>query len=245
MTRVLILTASVGEGHDLPARVLAEQLRAEDADCEVVVEDGLRAMGRGFVLVNERAPGVVFFRFRWLWDAAFWLFVGLAPTRRATQAFVRRLGSRGVLQARRGGRPRRRRLRLPDDDRSARRAAPAGTAADTRGRRDHRPRDDALLGGAGNRPSSDHAPGVGRRGARGSRARRRRAGGARPDAPGVRRAVRSRRGEARPRAPARGEDRARLRRRLGRRRPRERGRRGARARRTSRSSPCSPDGTTS
>ena len=95
---MLILTASVGEGHDLPARVLAEQLRAEDPECEVVVEDGLRVMGRGFVLVNERAPGVVFFRFRWLWDAAFWLFVGLAPTRRATQAAVRRLGSRGVLR---------------------------------------------------------------------------------------------------------------------------------------------------
>ena len=98
MTRVLILTASVGEGHDLPARTLADQLRSEDASVDVVVEDGLRAMGRGFVLVNERAPGVVFFRFRWLWDAAFWLFVGLAPTRRATQALVRKLGSRGVLR---------------------------------------------------------------------------------------------------------------------------------------------------
>jgi len=98
MTRVLILTASVGEGHDLPARTLADQLRSEDPSIDVVVEDGLRAMGRGFVLVNERAPGVVFFRFRWLWDAAFWLFVGLAPTRRATQALVRKLGSRGVLR---------------------------------------------------------------------------------------------------------------------------------------------------
>jgi len=98
MTRVLILTASVGEGHDLPARTLADQLRSEDPSVDVVVEDGLRAMGRGFVLVNERAPGVVFFRFRWLWDAAFWLFVGLAPTRRATQALVRKLGSRGVLK---------------------------------------------------------------------------------------------------------------------------------------------------
>jgi processive 1,2-diacylglycerol beta-glucosyltransferase len=98
MTRVLILTASVGEGHDLPARTLADQLRAEDASVDVVVEDGLRAMGRGFVLVSERAPGVIFFRFRWLWDAAFWLFVALAPTRRATQAFVRKLGSRGVLR---------------------------------------------------------------------------------------------------------------------------------------------------
>jgi UDP-N-acetylglucosamine:LPS N-acetylglucosamine transferase len=98
MTRVLILTASVGEGHDLPARTLADQLRTEDASVDVVVEDGLRAMGRGFVLVSERAPSVVFFRFRWLWDAAFWLFVGLAPTRRATQALVRKLGSRGVLK---------------------------------------------------------------------------------------------------------------------------------------------------
>ncbi len=98
MSRVLILTASVGEGHDLPARTLADQLRAEDPGVEVVVEDGLRAMGRGFVLINERAPGVVFFRFRWLWDAAFWLFVGLAPTRRVTQAVVRKLGSRGVVR---------------------------------------------------------------------------------------------------------------------------------------------------
>ena len=50
MTRVPILTASVGEGHDLPARTLSDQLRAEDPSVDVVVEDGLRAMGRGFVL---------------------------------------------------------------------------------------------------------------------------------------------------------------------------------------------------
>jgi UDP-N-acetylglucosamine:LPS N-acetylglucosamine transferase len=98
VSRVLILTASVGEGHDLPARTLADQLRAESPDTEVVIEDGLRAMGRTFVLLNERAPGVVFYRFQWLWDAAFWLFVALGPTRRATQALVRATGSRGVLR---------------------------------------------------------------------------------------------------------------------------------------------------
>ncbi|NUR76226.1 MAG: glycosyltransferase [Thermoleophilia bacterium] len=97
MTRVLILTASVGEGHDLPARTLADQLRSEAPGVDVVTEDGLRVMGRPFVLLNERAPGVVFFRFRWLWDAAFWLFVALGPTRRLTQRLVRGLGSRGVL----------------------------------------------------------------------------------------------------------------------------------------------------
>lgn len=96
MTRVLILTASVGEGHDLPARTLAGQLRSEAPDTEVVIEDGLRAMGRAFVLVNERAPGVVFHRFQWLWDAAFLVCVKFRPTRRLTQALVRAVGSRGV-----------------------------------------------------------------------------------------------------------------------------------------------------
>jgi UDP-N-acetylglucosamine:LPS N-acetylglucosamine transferase len=98
VTRVLILTASIGEGHDLPARTLADQLLQERPDVEVVTEDGLKVMGKAFVLVNERAPGVVFFRFRWLWDAAFWLCVALGPTRRLTQRLVRALGSRGMLE---------------------------------------------------------------------------------------------------------------------------------------------------
>src|SRR5947208_6428936 len=55
-------------------------------------------MGAAFVLVSERAPGVVFYRFRWLWDAGFWVFAGFGPTRRLTQALVRAAGSRGVLK---------------------------------------------------------------------------------------------------------------------------------------------------
>jgi UDP-N-acetylglucosamine:LPS N-acetylglucosamine transferase len=98
VTRILIVTASVGEGHDLPARTLADQLREERPDVEVVTEDGLKVMGKVFVLVNERAPGVVFFRFQWLWDATFWLCVALGPTRRLTQRLVRGLGSRGMLK---------------------------------------------------------------------------------------------------------------------------------------------------
>jgi processive 1,2-diacylglycerol beta-glucosyltransferase len=103
--RVLILTASVGEGHDLPARTLADQLRVESPATEVVVRDGLRAMGRPFVLVNERAPGIVFFHFQWVWDAAYWLFVHFAPTRRLTQRLVWLVGSRGVLRLVREVRP--------------------------------------------------------------------------------------------------------------------------------------------
>lgn len=96
MTRVLILTASVGEGHDLPARTLADQLREEAPNTDVVTADGLRAMGTPFVLVNERGAGVVFFRFEWIWDAAFAFSCGFGPTRRFTKWLVRRLGSRGL-----------------------------------------------------------------------------------------------------------------------------------------------------
>ncbi|MDX6658629.1 MAG: hypothetical protein QOH62_3422, partial [Solirubrobacteraceae bacterium] len=32
MTRILIFTASIGEGHDLPARELAESLRERGAE---------------------------------------------------------------------------------------------------------------------------------------------------------------------------------------------------------------------
>jgi UDP-N-acetylglucosamine:LPS N-acetylglucosamine transferase len=98
VTRVLIFTATIGEGHDLPARTLAAQLHKESPESEVVTEDGLRVMGRIFVLLNQRAAGVVFFRLQWLWDATFWFCVGFPPTRRLTQAIVHTLGSRGVLR---------------------------------------------------------------------------------------------------------------------------------------------------
>lgn len=96
--RVLILTASVGEGHDLPARLLAEQLRAELPTVDVVVEDCVPAMGRAVALVSEGAPGVVFYRFRWLWDVGFWFFARCGPTRRLTQSMLARLAAPGVLR---------------------------------------------------------------------------------------------------------------------------------------------------
>ena len=57
--RVLILTASVGEGHDLPARVLAAQLRAEHSDVEVVTEDGLAPMGRVITAISGNKSRIV------------------------------------------------------------------------------------------------------------------------------------------------------------------------------------------
>jgi UDP-N-acetylglucosamine:LPS N-acetylglucosamine transferase len=96
--RVLILTASVGEGHDLPARTLADQLHEEDASVEVVTEDGLAVMGRAVAAVSEEAPRIVFYRFAWLWDVGFWVFAQFGPTRRPTQRLLTALGAGGLLR---------------------------------------------------------------------------------------------------------------------------------------------------
>jgi UDP-N-acetylglucosamine:LPS N-acetylglucosamine transferase len=86
--RVLILTASVGAGHDLPAQTLAAQLRLERPEAEVVTEDALAAV-RGLVkALSADAAEIFFFRFLFVWDVGFWLFAGWGPTRRATQALL-------------------------------------------------------------------------------------------------------------------------------------------------------------
>ena len=95
---MLILTASVGEGHDLPARLLAAALEEEAPAAEVHVEDCLPAMGRLVAAVSEGAPGIVFYRARWLWDLGFWFFARFSPTRRGTQTALTKLAAPGILR---------------------------------------------------------------------------------------------------------------------------------------------------
>ncbi len=95
--RVLILTASVGEGHDLPARTLTDQIRLEDPAADVLVEDGLAVLGRVFVIASERLPGVIFHRGKWLYDFFFWLSVGFGPSRRFFQRLAVRVGGPRLL----------------------------------------------------------------------------------------------------------------------------------------------------
>jgi processive 1,2-diacylglycerol beta-glucosyltransferase len=103
--RVLILTASVGEGHDLPARTLAEQLRVEAPETDIVISDGLAPMGRVIRAFSETAPGVIFYRGQWIWDAAFSVFARFAPTRGSTKFLLAAVGGRGLLRLVRGANP--------------------------------------------------------------------------------------------------------------------------------------------
>lgn len=98
MTRVLILTASVGEGHDRPAQTLAAQLHLEEPDVEVVIEDCLAAMGRAVAAVSEDAARVVFYRFQWVWDLGYWLFAVNRLTRELSQRLITRAGAPGLLR---------------------------------------------------------------------------------------------------------------------------------------------------
>jgi UDP-N-acetylglucosamine:LPS N-acetylglucosamine transferase len=98
MTRVLILTASVGEGHDRPAQTLAAQLEHEEPGLEVVTEDCLVAMGRAVTFVSEDAPRVGFYRFQWSWDLAFWVVAENPVTRELSQRLLTRVGGPGLMR---------------------------------------------------------------------------------------------------------------------------------------------------
>ena len=45
--QVLIISADIGEGHDLPARAVAREFKDEDPDAQVSIVNGLPAMGAG------------------------------------------------------------------------------------------------------------------------------------------------------------------------------------------------------
>ena len=48
--RVLVMTADIGEGHDLPARMIKADVERDMPDAEVEVVDGLQAMGEDLQL---------------------------------------------------------------------------------------------------------------------------------------------------------------------------------------------------
>ncbi|GAC1326532.1 MAG: hypothetical protein NVSMB25_25920 [Thermoleophilaceae bacterium] len=96
--RVLILTTDIGEGHDLPARQLAEGIAAEHPGAEVVVADGLAAMGSLLSAVVKDQSRLIFDAPRWIFDFEFWLVSRFRPTRALAMALNYLLGARGLLR---------------------------------------------------------------------------------------------------------------------------------------------------
>jgi len=97
--RILIFTADLGEGHDLPARVLAEAILAREPEAAVEVLDVLAAAGphvqKPVKAACERSTGP-----HWrLYEVEYALNVGWAPTARVLEAIGARMSARGVTRA--------------------------------------------------------------------------------------------------------------------------------------------------
>lgn len=96
--RVLVVSATIGEGHDLPARFFAEDVRTRQPDAAVWIEDGLRAAGR---LVERIILGGSAFHSELgnvLYDAEYALMTHVAPVRRGVSRAGEALGAGGLLR---------------------------------------------------------------------------------------------------------------------------------------------------
>jgi UDP-glucose 4-epimerase len=96
--RVLVLTADIGEGHDLPARMIKADVEQEIPGAEVEIVDGLQAMGRISSSVARDGSRFTFRWLPWLFDVQYWLITRFAPTRWLMHHLSYLLGSRGLLR---------------------------------------------------------------------------------------------------------------------------------------------------
>jgi len=96
--RVLIITATIGEGHDLPARVLAQGIEQERPDAHVEIVDGVAAMGKILTVVLEDNSRWVFRPWmNWAFDLQYRL-LQWRVTRSLSSWLVYLIGSRGLLR---------------------------------------------------------------------------------------------------------------------------------------------------
>jgi len=95
---ILILSAGIGEGHDLPARWLAAGLAEEAPEVPVTIADGLAAMGP---VIERVVMGGSAFHSRlgnFMFDVEHWLITRVRPLRAFASWATTALGGRGLLR---------------------------------------------------------------------------------------------------------------------------------------------------
>jgi processive 1,2-diacylglycerol beta-glucosyltransferase len=95
--RVLVLTADIGAGHDLPAELLADGIRSRVPGAEVAVEDALVAMGPFLHAIGRNGAETILERMQRLFELQYWLLTVFAPTRRLASSLLVLVGARGLL----------------------------------------------------------------------------------------------------------------------------------------------------
>jgi len=96
--RVLVLTADIGEGHDLPARMIKTDIEKASPEAEVEIANGLEEMSRLYSSVVRGGSRVSFRWMPWLFDIQYWLITKFAPTRWLAHNLSYLLGARGLLR---------------------------------------------------------------------------------------------------------------------------------------------------
>jgi UDP-glucose 4-epimerase len=96
--KVLIISADIGEGHDLPARAVAREFHDEEPDAQVSIVNGLPAMGPGLTKVLRENSAFMFTFTPWLFDLQYRLFMNFAPTRWLARTLLTFFGRRGLMR---------------------------------------------------------------------------------------------------------------------------------------------------
>jgi UDP-glucose 4-epimerase len=96
--QVLIISADIGEGHDLPARAVAREFRDEDPDANISIVNGLPAMGPILTKVLRENSAFMFTFVPWLFDFQYRLFMNFGPTRWLSRKLLTLFGGRGLMR---------------------------------------------------------------------------------------------------------------------------------------------------
>jgi len=96
--QVLIISADIGEGHDLPARAVSREFKDEDPDAQVSIVNGLPAMGPILTKVLRENSAFMFRWVPWLFDFQYRLFMSFVPTRWLATRLITAFGRRGLMR---------------------------------------------------------------------------------------------------------------------------------------------------
>lgn len=96
--QILIISADIGEGHDLPARAVAREFSDEDHDAQVSIVNGLPAMGPILTRVLRENSEFMFRWVPWWFHFQYALFMRFAPTRWLARRLLTAFGRRGLMR---------------------------------------------------------------------------------------------------------------------------------------------------
>jgi UDP-glucose 4-epimerase len=96
--QVLIISADIGEGHDLPARAVMREFHDEDPDAQVSIVNGLPAMGPILTKTLRENSAFMFQWVPWLFDLQYSLIMYFPPTRWLAKRLLTAFGRRGLMR---------------------------------------------------------------------------------------------------------------------------------------------------